>query len=203
MIVLLLVFVAYADYFLVAEAVARRSRVSHEVSRKVEHLIFGVSLAWLPSFLSFRQIALLGVIFVPAVLVSKSAGLFRSVHRVRRRTNGELYFAVAIATTALLFPRSGPFVYAMLVLGIGDGVAALIGQPLGAHKYRLLGARKSYEGSIAFFAVTVGLGLAMGVSLTGAVFAAAVLTVIEGALSGGLDNLFLPLIAALLFERLV
>jgi phytol kinase len=201
-VLVLLIFVGYAAYFFVAEAMARRLRVSHEVSRKVEHVIFGISIACLPAFISFRQIALLGILFVPAVLISKSAGFFRSVHRVRRRTNGELYFAVAIATTALLFPRSDPFIYAMLVLGIGDGLAALVGQPLGAHKYRLLGSRKSYEGSMTFFVVTIGLGLALGLSVTGAVSAAAILAVIEGALSGGLDNLFLPVVAALLFERL-
>jgi dolichol kinase len=199
---LLLALAAYAVLFMLVEAALRLSWAKPESTRRIAHILAGVVTALLPYRLSFSQIALLGLILIMTALLSLRAGLFRSIHGVVRRTRGEIYFPSSIVLLALLFPQRNAFVYSFMILGLSDGAASLVGSRIGGKAYRLLHPETSREGSIAFFAVTAVLGLVLGMGLIPALFAALLLTFIEGRLIYGYDNLALPPAAAILFVLL-
>lgn len=196
---------AYGFIFIVVEVIASRLRPSSEMSRKLSHILAGVAAALLPFVLSFPQISLLGILFVPAVFISMRSNMFRSIHGVKRKTYGELYFPLAIAICAFLFPDKLLFIYGVLVLGISDALASLVGVRYGRKKYKSKTGHKSFAGSTAFFVSTVVIGVALMVAINHidfvsatiySVILAAILTFIEAHAHKGLDNLYVPIAAS-------
>lgn len=121
---------------------------------------------------------------------------------VGRSSWGEVYFPLSVA---LIFTLSqGNLVYyliPMLLLTLGDAVAALIGVSYGLHTYSTSEGRKSAEGSIAFFTVAflsthvpllllTDTGRAESL-LIGVILGLQVM-VLEAIAWEGLDNLFIP-----------
>ncbi len=206
-----LVAAAYGFIFVVVELIAARLRPPSEVSRKLSHVLAGIGAAALPFILSFPQIVLLGLLFVPAVFISMRSNMFRSIHGVSRLTYGELYFPLAIAVCAFLFPDTLFFMYGVLVLGVSDALASLIGTRYGSKKRRSKKGGKTIAGSMAFFvsAAIIGAGLLMTVGVTPvvpaiiwAIIVAIILTFIERHSHKGLDNLTIPIAAGALLSLL-
>ncbi len=203
--------VLYGLLFSGTELITRWLKLNKEMSRKVVHILAGVSAGLLPLFMNFHEIAVLSLLFIPIMFISKRQNIFSSIHEVKRHTYGEVYFPFAILITALLFPRTYIYMYGLLIMGVSDGLASVIGQRYGRHPYRLLGAHKSYEGSLTFGLTAFGLGIAMmlslGVTLLPAIILscllAIVLSAVEGSLTHGLDNLVLsPLSSGCLLAAL-
>jgi phytol kinase len=193
------------------EVLARRARfLSAELVRKLAHMSSATLAALLPFVLSFDEIALLGVLFAGLMLFSQRSGIFTAIHGVSRETYGEILFPLGIAALALLCPSPLPFAYGVLVLGLGDGLAALVGERFGRRPIPLVQTRKTLWGTGAFLAVCFALGVTLlaptGVSPAYLIAAAAVmavaLTPIELFLTYGLDNLALPPVAGLLLTGL-
>ena len=180
-----------------AEASSRRWKLGAEAARKSAHVGAAVVAAALPFFMSFPAVAVLALLFVPFMLVSRRIDLFPAVHGVERSTLGETYFPLGVCAAALLFPHPGPFAFGVLVMGLADAAASVAGQRYGRRAYRLFTTWKTYAGSAAFFAVTLVLTLAFAPTPV-AIGIAAALTVVEGALGGGTDNLVLPAAGAAL-----
>jgi phytol kinase len=202
----ILVTIAYGLIFVVLEVIAANLRMSAELGRKLGHILAGIGAALLPFVLDYKEIALLGALFVPAVLISMKLSIFKSVHGVSRKTYGEVYFPLAICLSALLFPDQLLYTYAVLTLGVSDALASLVGLSYGRKKYRVKDGHKSYIGSAAFFISTLVIGTGLILLLTKhtdwvtavivGMALAAVLTVIEARGHRGVDNLFVPLAAA-------
>jgi phytol kinase len=138
------------------------------------------------------------------MVVSRRIDLFPAVHRVERTTLGEVWFPLGVALAAAAVPHRAAFVFGVLVMGLSDAFASLAGRRYGRRGYRVPGATKTYVGSAVFLGTTVVLGLACngGGPLVGVVAAAAVLTVVEGMLGRGTDNLVLPVAGAALLRVL-
>ena len=192
------------------EVLARRVSLSSELVRKLAHMSSAVFAAFLPLVLSFAQIAALGLAFALVMAMSVRLQIFRSIHGVSRTTYGEVFFPLGIAALAILCPRPLPFAYGVLVLGLGDGLAALVGGRLGRRVVPLLQTSKTLWGSGTFLVVCFVLGTLLlgsaGVPLLYALAAAAamaiVLTPVELYLTHGLDNLALPVLAGSLAAAL-
>ncbi len=201
----IIVFAAlYGGFFGLVELIGRNTHIQKETSRKAAHILAGTSAAFLPFVLSFREITYLSLLFIPVMLVSKRINFLSSIHAVTRRTYGEIYFPCSIAITALLFPQRPLYIYGLLIMAISDGFASVIGQKYGRSSYTLLAGRKSYVGSLTFFVSALAVGLAVMLSFGTALLPALVLstalagflTLVEGSLSHGLDNLLLPPMAS-------
>ncbi|MCA9331010.1 phosphatidate cytidylyltransferase, partial [Candidatus Saccharibacteria bacterium] len=134
--------------------------------------------------------------------------LFPSIHGVRRLTLGEIYYPLSLAIVAWRFPDPTIYSYAILVLALSDGFAAVIGMHVGKHFYRVLGGQKSIEGSATCWVITLVLtaatlamtGQALPALIVASLGSATTITATEAILTGGLDNLALPLIAAILLS---
>lgn len=196
--------VMFVSVLVAAEAATRRWAIDPEVSRKLVHLSSGVLAAGLPLVMSFPAIVALALLFVPVMVVFRRMGLFPAAHGVERKTWGEAYFPLGVLLAAVLLPRSTPYAYGVLVMGVSDPFASFGGQRYGRRAYRLLGAHKTYLGSTVFFVTTLALtlgtvALADGLSARSIAVVpilAGALAIVEGFSGGGLDDVVLPPVAA-------
>lgn len=202
----------YMALFIGVEILTKKLKINKELSRKFIHIFSGVTIAFLPLLMSFHQIAILGGLFIPVMVLSKKRNIFSSIHHVKRQTYGEVYFPVAIVLTAILFPQKYLFMYGILIMAISDGFASVIGQKYGKKTYSILGSKKSYIGSSVFLVSSFLIGIVLTITLTStsvlfsiiiSLVCASILTILEGSLSLGLDNLFLPIIGAFFLEIFV
>ena len=203
--VALLTALIFGLVFIGIEMLAKRYKASTESVRKLAHMFVGLGAAGFPLFMSFQTIALTGVLLLVGMSLSLRHDIFASVHKVARITYGELYFPIGITLTALIFPDTLLFVYAMLTLGICDALASLVGVAYGKGEFSLFGSHKSFIGSATFLLTCFVLGtlllmtftpMAVPIALAVAATMAATLTFIEAICSKGIDNLAVPLSAA-------
>jgi phytol kinase len=183
-----------------AEASHRRWKLGPEPARKTAHVASALVASTLPWFMSFPAVAVLALLFVPFMLVSRRLDLFPAVHAVERSTLGEMWFPLGVAAVALAVPQHGPYAYGVLVMGLSDAAAGIVGQRYGHRAFRIAGAWKTYAGSTTFFLTTLALTVvaasAGGMSPAWVVVLPAILTVVEASLGGGTDNLVLPVAGA-------
>jgi phytol kinase len=207
---LALIVVLFTGLCLGVEVLARLVRLSPELLRKLAHMSAAVLAAGLPLVLSFAEIAGLGVAFAALMALSLRVGIFRAIHGVSRTTYGEIFFPLGLAALAVVCPSPLPFAFGVLVLGICDGLAALVGGRFGRRAVPIVQTRKTLWGTGTFLVACFCLGVAAisptGVSASYA-FAAATtmalaLTPVELFLTYGLDNLVLPTVAGSLLTAL-
>lgn len=114
--------------------------------------------------------------------------------RERGRLTGATMLAIAYTLTVVLFPGL-PALAGILVAGVADAAAAVVGKRFGRRRYP---GGKSLEGSLVFLAVVVPiLLLATGLPLAAVAAVALVLTATEALSLPVDDNLYLPILAAL------
>ncbi len=190
--------------FVATEVVSRKLKIKPENSRKVTHVVAGAVASTLPFFIGFNETAILTALFIPVMLESKQKNIFSSIHKVPRKTFGEVYFPLGILLTALFFHNKWEYLYGVLVMSLSDALASLLGQKYGKARFRTLNSHKTYVGSLVFFVTTLIIGISVtpvlfnsaiiviGVSLVSAL----VLTLVESQSIDGLDNLLLPPIGA-------
>ena len=186
-----------------------RGWVSDEGARKGVHVSMGaitLALPWL--FDADWPVLVLCGLAVAAMLALRLARPLREhvggvLHGVARESVGDLVFPVAVCGLYLLAADT-PVFYAipLLLLGLADPAAALVGLRHGQGLFETVDGRKSREGSVAFLAVAflcvhVPLLLATELGrlecLLVAVIVALLMSMVEAVAWRGLDNLFVPL----------
>lgn len=192
---------AFTAFFVLLELLKRRLSLPVELSRKTAHVGSAIGAAALPLVATYAEIAVASAVFVPAMLISRKQNLFSAVHNVQRDSLGEVYFPVAVFLMAVLFPSSLPYVFGLLVMGLGDAAATFVGQSWGRKQYEVFGTTKTYVGSAAFafttfciaaFALLVFSDESLLHVLTIATLCSVALTPVEGMSGHGLDNLSVP-----------
>ncbi|HET6924364.1 MAG TPA: hypothetical protein VFH39_00855 [Candidatus Saccharimonadales bacterium] len=186
-----------------------RSRHPHdEFSRKFIHITVGSFVAFWPFFLSWQQIRLLAVGFIIVVLLSKWLNIFQAIHSVQRPTWGEIYFAIVVGLITYVTHSKAIYATALLQMSLADGLAAVIGVRYGKrHRYFVFGHPKSLAGTLTFFVVS--LAILLGYSLHSHHLSAAYIVVlsllsalVENLAVGGLDNLIVPLVVAVVLTQI-
>jgi len=193
-----------------SELLWRLKLVRGEVARKLIHISVGSFVAFWPYFMSWRMILLMSLAFLFVVSLSKRHGIFRSVHSVARKTQGEIFFPIGIGLAALIQPTPIIFTAAMLHLSLADGLAAIVGRKYGLlHQYKIRNYTKTLAGSATFYLTSTIIILATfllsGTSVSWPLvplliwlpFAA---TVMENLAVGGIDNVLVPLLIILVLQ---
>ena len=201
----------------ISEVLKKKGILSVEGSRKFVHV--GVSNWWIlamymiPNYI-FALIPLL--IFVVLNYMSYKKNIFSSMERGRGKEDlGTVYFPLSLAVLVLFTWWDGvlfknPYYGAVgaLVMGYGDGFAAILGDRYGKHVYHIRRSKKSIEGSVAMFVfsflVTIVILLLEFHTLHGlhflvAFFVAIASTVIEGITPLGFDNISVPLLSTFFY----
>lgn len=190
--------------FAVCEAWRHWGSPPAEWTRKTAHVGAGVITAVFPWLFRWHwTVLLLAFGFALIIFGTRRLGWLRSIHGVERRSEGGIYYPIAIY---LLFLLAGDrpvfYLISLLVLMVSDSLAALLGSEYGKAIYTVETDRRSLEGSAVFLlttflAVHLPLLLATDVGRGAAVLIAAqialTVTIFEGISPGGSDNLVVPL----------
>lgn len=202
-------FVAACIVFVILVASELWWRLRHpksELSRKFIHITVGSFVAFWPFFLSWNQIRILALGFVVTVAISKWFHIFRSIHSVQRPTWGEVYFAIVVGAVSFVTHSKAIYAVSLLQMSLADGLAAIVGVRYGRrNRYHIFGNLKSVIGTLTFLVssllILVGYSLhshhlsvayIIGLSLTA--------TAAENIAIGGLDNLIIPFLIALVLQ---
>lgn len=137
---------------LLAEGLSRwRGETDAELTRKIVHIGTGnvILLAWWLSIPTWVGVAASAIASAMA-LISYFVPVLPSLNSVGRRSLGTFFYAIAIGIlVAWFWPLELPQYAAIgiAMMAWGDGLAALVGQNFGRHRYQVWGATKSWEGS--------------------------------------------------------
>ena len=195
----------------ISTALQKFKLVGDEGARKFIHI--GVSNWWILAMLFFNGENAIWYAIVPPITFillnyySYKTNLIKSMERSGNGNLGTVYFPISLLILVIFTfgiinkPEIGAI--GILVLGYGDGLAAVIGKAYGKRK---LVNNKSLEGSLtmlfASLIVVVLVLLLTGYGLVTALLIAVVIsiasTLIELYTPKGLDNLSVPLFSSLL-----
>ena len=181
-----------------------------ETVRKVIHIGVGnvILLAWwlqIPAWVGVAASILFGAI----TLLSYRYAIVPGLESVGRKSLGTFFYTVSIGVLIFAFwPRQGPeyAVIGILIMTWGDGLAALVGQRFGTHRYQVWGITKSWEGSLTMAVASYGVCSLVLLGVQGnlwqtwgiALVVAAVAAGLEAFSRLGIDNLTVPIGAAAL-----
>lgn len=199
--------------FAAAEGWRRWARPPVEWTRKSVHIGGGlVALAFPWIFSSHWAVLGLGIAFGLILWGTRKLGLLGSVHGVERRSEGGLYYPVAIYLLFLIGADTPVFyLISLLALVLSDAFAALLGTAYGRHTYRVETDQRSVEGSAVFFFTTfLGVHLPLllltqvdrAATVLVAVQIALLVTFLEAVSLRGNDNLIVPIATYYLLAKL-
>lgn len=184
-----------------------------EITRKFIHIM--VSNWWIIAMIFFDNMwwaAVVPLLFVIVNYVSYKSDLIKVMEREEGSENkdslGTVYYAISLLILALITfgPLKNPLIglCGAIVMGYGDGFAAVIGQKFKSKEFKIGNSTKSVAGSSAMFVVTLiimtGFFYYVGASvwLLKAVVVALIMTIVEAVCPKGTDNLGVPLLTSLL-----
>lgn len=204
-------FISVAYIVIILLIAIRTEHLPHEFSRTMVHIL--VTNWWLiAAFLikDYWVAVSIPVFFIFFNALNLKFNWISAINSKSRYGNyGTIYYAVSVTLLTIMTFQSpqGQIVggVGMLVMGYGDGFAALIGQRYGKHVYHIFKGSKSLEGSASMLVVSlIVLAAYLGV-MTGSVnlyhigSIALVATLVEAISPYGLDNIFVPILASLLY----
>jgi len=225
---LILSYVYAFGMLLVVEAIGRRLNWPQFFTRKIIHIGAGM---WIWAILYFFDHWYWGIIpfatFILLNYIFYRRQVFEQMDE-EESSPGTVYFALSITLLFLLFWRTEPgqvdrvpvAVAAVMAMTWGDALAALLGRAFGRRTYTVFGHSRTWEGTLvmalaSFAAIFLTLWLLPGSSLSPmsavpglgraalmALAGAAAATTAEGLSPAGLDNLTVPLSAALVLYLL-
>lgn len=184
-------------------------KLKAELTRKFVHFNTGFITLLFPSLIDNHwYVLLLCASFAVLLVSSKRFGFLKSINAIDRKSSGSLLYPIVVYGCYLLYDyfQSEIFYFIpILSLAVADPIAALVGKKWPLGKYTIFGYSKTLSGSGAFFLfafVSTGIvgwlqGLQSTILFTLAISVALATTVAEAVSHRGLDNLTIPLAAAL------
>lgn len=188
------------------EVAKKHFKLSADITRKATHVGAALIAAASPLFLSSFVIVISCLFFAGLLFIGRSSNLFSSIHDVKRKTYGAVFLPLGEAISAIVFLPQGirEFQFGVLVMGISDPLASLVGERFGSHQITVFGNKKSLEGSLALFlsalVITFIFFPVFGLPL---ILIPLILTFVELVLGYGFDNLVLPVVGALLLKYIL
>ena len=123
--------VGLAASFVVLERLVRTRNVPTEITRRVAHVLACLFALLVHAVLPFWLFIVCSVVFAALMWLSRHFHVFTSIHKVRRRSLGDVYLPLGIGVAALLGGSDAAvFVAAVLILGLADVAAGLVGDYL-------------------------------------------------------------------------
>lgn len=184
-----------------------------EATRKFIHIM--VSNWWIIAMIFFDNMwcaAIVPALFVVVNYVSYKSNIIKVMEREEGEENkdsfGTVYYAISLLILSLITfgPVKNPLIglCGAVVMGYGDGFAAVIGQKFKSKEFKIGNSKKTVAGSTAMFIITlmimIGFFYYVGASLwiLKAIIVAIIMTIVEAVCPKGTDNLAVPLLSSLL-----
>lgn len=196
----------------VSTVLSKKGLLSNEGSRKFIHI--GVSNWWIIAMYYFDSrlwASIVPIIFIVLNYISYKFNVVKAMERDGEKNDlGTVYFPISLLVLVLIsFSNySEPYVGALgiLIMGYGDGFAAILGKKFGKRKFLIFGNKKSIVGSTAMFVFSFIVSFLIlyfyspDNLLIKCIVIASFSTVVEGVSPFGLDNLTVPILASLLYQ---
>jgi phytol kinase len=189
----------------IAWGVNRLAHKDPEIVRKIVHIGTGnvILLAWwlnIPASIGITASILASAL----TLLSYRLPILPGINSVGRQSLGTFFYSVSFGILIACFWYLQQPQYAalgILIMTWGDGLAALIGQRFGKHKYKVFGSQKSWEGSLTMTLVSYLVSSLILLGVQGNIWqiwvisliVAVVATALEAFSLLGIDNLTVPL----------
>jgi phytol kinase len=187
------------------------SKWPHEMGRTFAHIM--VANWWIIASLTMKSYWIVMAAPLFFILFNTLNLIFDWIpslnSKTRSGTFGTIYYAASVALLVQLYFFDPALQVAgalgILIMGYGDGMAAVIGQFFGKHKFTIFKGHKTWEGSLTMWLVSTIVVAATLYFTTPAISWPMVIlipflaTLIEAISPYGLDNLFVPLITALIY----
>ena len=178
--------------FIISEKVLK---TKPEVSRKFLHIMIGNLIFIMPFFSDVWGMLILTVPTTIVLFFLTDYSPIKIENKVTESGHvlGLFFYALIWSVLLFIFNGNSLWIVAMAIAALvyGDGFAALIGSKFGRIKYTIWGGEKSLEGSLAMFLPTFNFWAVLGIS--------AVATVCEAVSYGGIDNITVPGLTAILY----
>lgn len=205
----------------IVESILNKLRRDNEATRKLLHIMHAIGLAGLAFIVPMQWVALFELFFLVTTLTTRYLHVHYDNHwkwvhylgktyRVGRQSYGEILMPIGLIIAALVAHSEWEFAGTVLIMGLADAAAALIGKKWGkSTSYKVFGQTKSLLGSLAF--LVVALAVLLGYAALAPTYEgnlplllamAAFLTGVENVGVYGSDNLLLPLAAIWMFNLL-
>jgi phytol kinase len=202
---------------LLSEYLWRKKIIQGERARKFIHILAGIWVAFWPFYIPFDGIFIIGCMALVFLLYSRYSHIFGAIYAVKRRTYGEIFYALAIIITSYYGQEAWIFTVSILLMALADGGAAIIGRHWGlSNQYLVFGKKyltKSIAGTasyIVFAYLAIFIGWLIGGSdimnqnlLTVFLVLPLLSTFMENISPYGLDNLLTPVFATILLNSLL
>lgn len=202
------ILISYAFVFVIigiSTLLRNRRLLSSEGSRKFIHIV--LANWWILAMFLFRSnvAAAIGPFtFVILNYLSYKNRWFSAMEREGGKEDlGTVYYAVSLLILALIAfsPLSSPEfgAFGILIMGYGDGMAAVVGRRFGKRKFSICGSQKSLEGSFTMFvfsfltAFTLLSFFSSSDTFLYSFLIALVATILEAITPHGFDNLTVPI----------
>lgn len=178
---------------LLSRTLERKSVLNSVISRKLLHIVaIGLS-AISVFFIDIVVLQLITTFCLPVLFFIVYRGFFRDPE-TGRRSWGIVYFNLVFASLVYLFPSAQELVfYPLMILALGDGLAAVVGVSLRKKK------GKSLAGFMAFFFASLGVFILSpiffpvpGLPIETVIILSISLSAIEYITAKSLDNLSVP-----------
>ena len=180
------------------ELLTRFFGLQRELARKFVHVLGGLVAALLVLLFTSQEIMIV-VIYTPIMILVRKhlRSEIKSLYGVARTSYGEVVFPLGVGISATFSPNEERYIAAMLILGISDTLASLVGDRWPIWRVSIFSSTRSLGGSGAFALSAFVICLATGLGVNEAVSVALATTVIEALSIRGFDNATVPIIAVL------
>lgn len=180
-----------------------------EASRKYIHIL--LSNWWIIAMVFFENwiwASILPVIFIVVNYLSYKKDLIAVMERETPDGMGTVYYAISLLVVAILTfgvannPSIG--LASILVMGYGDGLAAIVGRSIKSKEYHVGKVTKTVAGSATMLVVSFIILSVFLVSVQSnlwylkALLYSILITILEGISMKGTDNLTVPIVTCLL-----
>ncbi|MDO4963806.1 MAG: SEC59/DGK1/VTE5 family protein [bacterium] len=207
----IIVSIIYIGMILVSSKVFEKN--GKEASRKYTHIM--LSNWWIIAMIFFDNwiwASIMPLAFVFINFFSYKYNIIKVMERdvgdENKDSLGTVYYAISLFVLAIITfgiinnPAIG--LCGIIVMGYGDGLAAVVGQAVKSKQFRINGNKKSVAGCLAMFLVTfmiiAGYLTYIGSSaiFIKAICVAIFMTIVEAISIKGTDNITVPIITSLL-----
>ncbi len=190
----------YCFSFFILEVIKRKKILSTNSTRRIIHLGAAMIAFTFPLFLSLSQILIVSFVLLLIMIFSKYTSLLSHIHTVERKTWGEIFYPLGIMIAALSFLPSNPgsFGIVILILGISDLLANIIGTHCGSKYFNIFNGKKTIEGTVAFLVSTFIILLIFKISIPLAILISLAASAVEFLSPYGSDNLTIPVVVSAL-----
>lgn len=202
-------FIAITVYIVLVLVVSKfLTNKGQEASRKFVHIM--LSNIWFFYLIFIDSLAwawILPALFVIINSVSYRFKIFKSIERENNDGFGTVYYAISILLISIFTYKVGNPLLGLpgiLVMGYGDGFAAIVGQRIKSKEYKVGNTTKSIAGSMTMFVFSLIICIVVFGILNieyfvfKAIGVAVIATILEAVSIKGLDNISVPIVVTIL-----